>query len=442
MTSDKEQTPYENPMAGKTIGLAGRFNEIDQYYAMDVINRAGATARDTINTRTNIAVIGVGPGKKLDRAIELGVEIWDEARLLLELERYNEHLASQANAYQFDPLRCAVKGKDDSWHEVEEVLGLPVANRVHQQVLGNQQAYSMQGYPYDPIWEYPGADTLQALVLRYQDEEEMAAFVEHLGAFPNLRALVVERCGGFTLDGNQLFEAFPNLEVLYMTGHSAIEFDISRHNNLQQLVLNECDVSGLDLISLPKLSFLHVDTTQYEYLQVAVNTNAFPQLLHLEISDKTDPLKALLGLPAIPSLRSINLEYLGWDIEQSPGDLEPNFFALADWEGAAQLTHIGIRSFFLNAPPAFKREYFPNLQHIWLRASANEHDIGRVTQIELADWINLSFSQTGMSSATADELYRILADQPPLASLDLQFSNIGAKRVREKLNRLPYPVYF
>jgi DNA ligase (NAD+) len=48
----------------------------------------GAKVSGSVSKKTSFVVAGAEAGSKLDKATELGVEVWDEARLLALLEQH------------------------------------------------------------------------------------------------------------------------------------------------------------------------------------------------------------------------------------------------------------------------------------------------------------------------------------------------------------------
>ena len=44
------------------------------------IENYGGNASGSVSSKTNVVIVGEKPGSKVDKAKELGIEIWDEAK--------------------------------------------------------------------------------------------------------------------------------------------------------------------------------------------------------------------------------------------------------------------------------------------------------------------------------------------------------------------------
>jgi DNA ligase (NAD+) len=78
--------PKAGPLAGKTLVLTGTLPALSREDAKKMIEAAGGKVSGSVSKKTNFVVAGEDAGSKLVKAQELGVEIWDEARLIQELE--------------------------------------------------------------------------------------------------------------------------------------------------------------------------------------------------------------------------------------------------------------------------------------------------------------------------------------------------------------------
>lgn len=71
--------------AGKTIVLTGTLDAFEREDLKVILEGLGAKVTGSVSSNTDLVVVGVNAGSKLDKARELGITIWDEARLLKEL---------------------------------------------------------------------------------------------------------------------------------------------------------------------------------------------------------------------------------------------------------------------------------------------------------------------------------------------------------------------
>ena len=52
-----------------------------------MLENLGAKVSGSVSSKTSVVIVGESPGSKLAKARELGIETWDEARLLEELKK-------------------------------------------------------------------------------------------------------------------------------------------------------------------------------------------------------------------------------------------------------------------------------------------------------------------------------------------------------------------
>lgn len=75
-------TPAAGPLDGQTAVLTGTLAALSRDEAKARLEALGAKVSGSVSSKTSFVVAGEAAGSKLDKARELGVEIWDEARLL------------------------------------------------------------------------------------------------------------------------------------------------------------------------------------------------------------------------------------------------------------------------------------------------------------------------------------------------------------------------
>lgn len=76
------------PLDGKTVVLTGTLTAMGRDEAKDRLEALGAKTAGSVSKKTSFVVAGEAAGSKLAKAEELGVEVWDEAKLLAFLAQY------------------------------------------------------------------------------------------------------------------------------------------------------------------------------------------------------------------------------------------------------------------------------------------------------------------------------------------------------------------
>jgi DNA ligase (NAD+) len=82
-----EQADSDSYFAGKTIVLTGKLEQLTRNEAKAEIEARGGKVTGSVSKSTDLVIAGEAAGSKLTKAQELGIEIWDESRLIEELKR-------------------------------------------------------------------------------------------------------------------------------------------------------------------------------------------------------------------------------------------------------------------------------------------------------------------------------------------------------------------
>ncbi|MDE2406492.1 MAG: NAD-dependent DNA ligase LigA [Xanthomonadaceae bacterium] len=76
------------PLEGKTVVLTGTLASMGRDEAKEKLEALGAKAAGSVSKKTSFVVAGSDAGSKLAKAEELGIEVWDEAKLLTFLAEH------------------------------------------------------------------------------------------------------------------------------------------------------------------------------------------------------------------------------------------------------------------------------------------------------------------------------------------------------------------
>jgi DNA ligase (NAD+) len=78
-------TSHDSPFAGKTVVLTGTLEHYTRPELSEKLEAMGAKVTGSVSKKTDLVIAGESAGSKLTKAESLGVEVWDEARLLKAL---------------------------------------------------------------------------------------------------------------------------------------------------------------------------------------------------------------------------------------------------------------------------------------------------------------------------------------------------------------------
>ncbi len=77
------------PLDGQTVVLTGTLTSLTRDDASGRLETLGAKVAGSVSKKTSFVVAGESAGSKLDKAKELGVEVWDEAKLVAFLKKHH-----------------------------------------------------------------------------------------------------------------------------------------------------------------------------------------------------------------------------------------------------------------------------------------------------------------------------------------------------------------
>jgi DNA ligase (NAD+) len=86
-SQEHEAGPTEgSPLADKTIVLTGSLEHFTREALADRLRGLGAKVTASVSKKTDLVIVGADAGSKLEKARALGIETWDEVKLLEELK--------------------------------------------------------------------------------------------------------------------------------------------------------------------------------------------------------------------------------------------------------------------------------------------------------------------------------------------------------------------
>jgi DNA ligase (NAD+) len=77
----------DSVFAGKTVVLTGKLEQLSRNDAKEKIEALGGNVSGSVSKKTHLVIAGAEAGSKLKKAEELGIEVWDEEKLLVELNK-------------------------------------------------------------------------------------------------------------------------------------------------------------------------------------------------------------------------------------------------------------------------------------------------------------------------------------------------------------------
>lgn len=79
---DNSNGSVNDDFNNKTFVLTGTLNNITRDKASELIENAGGKVTSSVTKKTSVVIVGDNPGSKYTKAVNLGIEIWDENKFL------------------------------------------------------------------------------------------------------------------------------------------------------------------------------------------------------------------------------------------------------------------------------------------------------------------------------------------------------------------------
>lgn len=82
----KAASDQETIFSGKTVVLTGKLEAMSRNEAKEKIEALGGKVTGSVSKKTDLVIAGEAAGSKYDKAVQLGIPIWDEKRLIESLQ--------------------------------------------------------------------------------------------------------------------------------------------------------------------------------------------------------------------------------------------------------------------------------------------------------------------------------------------------------------------
>lgn len=79
---DVSSGEVDDNFAGKTFVLTGTLNQITRDKASSLIENRGGKTTSSVTKKTDVVIVGDNPGSKYDKAVNLGITIWNEEEFM------------------------------------------------------------------------------------------------------------------------------------------------------------------------------------------------------------------------------------------------------------------------------------------------------------------------------------------------------------------------
>lgn len=88
LASEFEDDILSNKFGGMRFVLTGTLTQLKRNEAKKILESMGASVSGSVSKNTDVLVYGANAGSKYDKAVELGIKLWTEEELLVEVKDY------------------------------------------------------------------------------------------------------------------------------------------------------------------------------------------------------------------------------------------------------------------------------------------------------------------------------------------------------------------